>query len=240
MAQKHGVALSKTFAFQNALVYLSDLWSDHAHINVKNKVIHIYYKIYFTIIKYVLHISHTCSYLYWYYHDFVLQYWYFGKQVLNTFQLTLFCLQLLSRCQNVSDPNLPIEPRLSNQITTGCCCVECIMRLAECLCAFTSTALLSWLCTNQSSKSLLHRLAICPPYYWVSNVALQPRKKKNQSIMCFHGKRFYVQSIVIYWCSCVPSVLFRYEQICTAKWLNKHTNEILIKLSTTTKCQHNL
>ncbi len=99
--------------------------------------------------------------------------------MLNTFLLTLFCLQLLSRCQTVSDPYLPIEPRLSNQITTGCCCVECIMRLAECLCAFTSTALLSWLCTNQSSKTLLHRLAICPPYYGVSNVALQPRKKKS-------------------------------------------------------------
>lgn len=147
----------------------------------------------------------------------------------NTFLLTLFCLQLLSRCQTVSDPYLPIEPRLSNQISTGCCCLACIMGSVGCSCAFTSTALLSWVCMNQSSKTFPHMLAMSPLLLGFKCCITAP-EKKNQSIMWFHGKRFYVQRIVIYWGSCVPSVLFRYEQICTAKWLNKHTNEILMRV----------
>lgn len=88
---------------------------------------------------------------------------------------------------------LPIEPRLSNQITNDCCMPCMNNRISRMLmCVHLDYSLHEPITWNISTHATV---AICPLYYWASNVALQPQGK-NQSIVGFHGKRFYVQGIV--------------------------------------------
>ncbi len=57
MAQKLGVALSKTFAFQDARVYLSDPWRDRAQQHKVDLVFYITYITTWSNILYVVDLS---------------------------------------------------------------------------------------------------------------------------------------------------------------------------------------